>query len=332
MFNSELLLGRPMRIMWSNCEPKAKTIEGGKIFIRNLHRSVNSIFLSDTFSKFGKIVSCKAVESKDFGYIQYESAKAAALAIQRFNGKVLNNRQITIEYFKSREEREAEMRKAEARKAPGKPRQPVCPPCFETRTPVVEPPRSEDTVQTIEASASEDAVQTIEASASEDIVQTIEASASEDTVQTIEASASEDIVRIVDTASSSTVAQDKAEAVETAAPEKTLEAAETAAPEETPEVPNLSPPQKRLTIYILESAALEDQVQTAQEIHPTDANQITWMIVQQENNFEIMNIISDPRLLRAKVDKMDALLKARAAGYKPESLKTIFESGNKKKK
>ncbi|KAK3526110.1 hypothetical protein QTP70_015966, partial [Hemibagrus guttatus] len=102
-----------------------------------------------------------------------------------------------------------------------------------------------------------------------------------------------------------------------------------AVPEEVPKSP---PPQKRLTIYILESAPLEDQVQMAhdymlplvEEIHPTDANQITWMIVQEENNFEIMNIISDPELLQTKVDKMDTLLKARAAGYKPCSFKAGY--------
>ncbi|KAK3526542.1 hypothetical protein QTP70_030768 [Hemibagrus guttatus] len=347
IFNFEPLLGRPMSVMWSQWKPKANTMKGGKIFIRNLDWSVNSISLFDTFSEFGRIVSCKAVESKGFGYIQYESAKAAALAIECLNGKLLNNRRITIEYFKSWEEREAEVCKAEAHKATTKLLRAVRPPCFETRTPAVEPPHSEDTVQTVEASAPEDTVQTVEASAPEDTVQTVEASAPEDTVQTVEASAPEDTVQTVE----ASAPEDTVQTVEASASERTLsKTVEASASEDivqivdnaasNNEVPKSPPPQKRLTIYILESAPLEDQVQMAhdymlplvEEIHPTDANQITWMIVQEENNFEIMNIISDPELLRTKVDKMDALLRARAAGYKPETLKMIFKTDNKKRR
>ncbi|XP_058241286.1 uncharacterized protein LOC131349728 [Hemibagrus wyckioides] len=113
MFNFELLLERPMRVMWSNWEPTAKPIKGGNIFIRNLDWSIDCTSLFDTFSVFGRIVSCKVVESKGFGYVQYESAEAAALAIERLNGKLLNDRQVTIEYFRSWEERKVEVRRAE---------------------------------------------------------------------------------------------------------------------------------------------------------------------------------------------------------------------------
>ncbi|XP_058241327.1 polyadenylate-binding protein 1A-like [Hemibagrus wyckioides] len=90
MFNFELLLGRPMRVMWSNWEPTAKPIKGGNIFIRNLDWSIDCTSLFDTFSVFGRIVSCKVVESKGYGYVQYESAEAA----ERLNGKLLNDRQV----------------------------------------------------------------------------------------------------------------------------------------------------------------------------------------------------------------------------------------------
>ncbi|XP_058259270.1 polyadenylate-binding protein 3-like [Hemibagrus wyckioides] len=113
MFNFELLLGRPMRVMWSHWEPTAKPIKGGNIFIKNLDWSIDCTSLFDTFSVFGRIVSCKVVESKRYGYVQYESAEAAALAIERLNGKLLNDRQVTIEYFRSWEERKVEVRRAE---------------------------------------------------------------------------------------------------------------------------------------------------------------------------------------------------------------------------
>ncbi|GAA6095322.1 polyadenylate-binding protein 1A-like, partial [Tachysurus ichikawai] len=108
MFNFELLLDRPMRVMWSRWEPTAKLIKGSNVIIKNLHQSINDVALFDTFSVFGRIVSCKVVESKGFGFIQFEAPEAAAMAIRQVNGMILKGRQVTIKYFKSQEERKAE--------------------------------------------------------------------------------------------------------------------------------------------------------------------------------------------------------------------------------
>ncbi|KAK3522214.1 hypothetical protein QTP70_032776, partial [Hemibagrus guttatus] len=113
MLNFEPFLDRPMHVMWSEWELMAKRINGGNIFIQNLDESIDSVALFDTFSKFGRIVSCKfqilrcsdldicVVDSKSYGYIQYDSAEAAALAIEQLNGMLLNVREITIEYCKA---------------------------------------------------------------------------------------------------------------------------------------------------------------------------------------------------------------------------------------
>ncbi|KAG7313713.1 hypothetical protein KOW79_000062 [Hemibagrus wyckioides] len=69
------------------------------LFVKDLHPEVSEV-----------------VESKGYGYVQYESAEAAALAIERLNGKLLNDRQVTIEYFRSWEERKVEVRRAEENK------------------------------------------------------------------------------------------------------------------------------------------------------------------------------------------------------------------------
>ncbi|KAK3518197.1 hypothetical protein QTP70_033897 [Hemibagrus guttatus] len=107
MLNFEPLLDRPMHVMWSEWELMAKRTKGSNIFIQNLDESIDSIALFDTFSLFGRIVSCKVVDSKGYGYVQYDSAEAAALAIEKVNGMLLRDREITIEYFKPREERKA---------------------------------------------------------------------------------------------------------------------------------------------------------------------------------------------------------------------------------
>ncbi|XP_053493097.1 polyadenylate-binding protein 1-like isoform X2 [Ictalurus furcatus] len=106
------------------------------------------------------------------------------------------------------------------------------------------------------------------------------------------------------------------------------------------DVPTYPPAGKRLTIYMLESSRLDDQIQMThdhllplvEEIHPTQANKITWMLLEDANNFEIIDTIPYPELLRTKVDEMDALLKAREAGCKPETLKMLFNNNNKKNK
>ncbi|KAG7313765.1 hypothetical protein KOW79_000007 [Hemibagrus wyckioides] len=258
MFSFELLLGRPMHVMWSNWEPTTKPIKGGNIFIRNLDWSIDCTSLFDTFSVFGRIVSCK-----------YESAEAA----ERLNGKLLNDRQVTIEYFRSWEEpkveaRRAEEPKVEAHKAeepkvearkfikkidhtihrkclrrappllynvPPKLRQPVLPPWFKRST--LKTPCTKDTVQSTKASASEDISQIVYTAASQMVqaagspapvnnVEAVETAGPENSEESVETAASEGSVEAVKTVAS----DDRVEAVEATAP---VEATETAAPEET---------------------------------------------------------------------------------------------------
>ncbi|MCI4386465.1 hypothetical protein PGIGA_G00062640 [Pangasianodon gigas] len=110
--NFELLMGQPMRIMWSQRDSSLRKTGIGNLFIKNLDKSIDSMALFDTFSIFGKVLSCKVVRyekgSKGYGYVHYNSAEAADLAMERLNGKLLNGRKVFIEHFKSREERKAE--------------------------------------------------------------------------------------------------------------------------------------------------------------------------------------------------------------------------------
>ncbi|KAG7313744.1 hypothetical protein KOW79_000029, partial [Hemibagrus wyckioides] len=332
MFNFELLLGRPMRVMWSNWEPTAKPIKGGNIFIRNLDWSIDCTSLFDTFSVFGRIVSCKVVESKGYGYVQYESAEAA----ERLNGKLLNDRQ-SWERFVQNERHIASLKQVRRWAIPHSY-------ILETNKKAVGASSGQKTVHNPDrkpASASEDISQIVYTAASQMVqaagspapvnnVEAVETAGPENSEESVETAASEGSVEAVKTVAS----DDRVEAVEATAP---VEATETAAPEETLEavseirvpaplqdVPKFPPPQKRLTIYMLESADLDDQITMAYdyllplvaEIHPADAKQITLMLVQGENNFKIMNMISDPEHLQAKVDKMDTLLRARETGVK----------------
>ncbi|XP_026995795.1 polyadenylate-binding protein 1-like 2 [Tachysurus fulvidraco] len=106
MFNFETLMGRPMRVKWSlknNCL--------GKLIIKNLDKSVDILTIFDTFSRFGKVLSCKVANekgSKGFGFVQFESEEAASRARKNLNGKYLKNCKVFIERFKPHEEHKAE--------------------------------------------------------------------------------------------------------------------------------------------------------------------------------------------------------------------------------
>ncbi|GAA6087570.1 polyadenylate-binding protein 1-like [Tachysurus ichikawai] len=83
---------------------------GVELFVRGLDSNVDEYPLYKKFLRFGNISRAKVVESKGYGYVQFESQEAAASAIKRLNGMLLNDQYVTIEYFKDRDERKPEVR------------------------------------------------------------------------------------------------------------------------------------------------------------------------------------------------------------------------------
>ncbi|XP_060747560.1 polyadenylate-binding protein 1-B-like [Tachysurus vachellii] len=112
MYNFKPLMGRPMRVVWYQRDPALRKSCVGKLIIKNLDKSVDNVTLFETFSVFGKVLSCKVVAnnkgSKGFGFVQFESEEAASKAMKELNSKYLKNRKVFIEHFKPREERKAE--------------------------------------------------------------------------------------------------------------------------------------------------------------------------------------------------------------------------------
>ncbi|KAG7313719.1 hypothetical protein KOW79_000068 [Hemibagrus wyckioides] len=319
MFSFEILLGRPMRVMWSNWEPTAKPIKGGNIFIRNLDWSIDCTSLFDTFSVFGRIVSCKVVESKGYGYVQYESAEAA----ERLNGKLLNDRQVTIEYFRSWEEPKVEVCRAEEPKVEAR----------RAEEPKVEARRAEE--PKVEAHKAEEPkvearkfIKKIDHTIHRKCLRrappllynvppklrqpvlppwfersTLKTPCTKDTVQSTKASASEDISQIVYTAASQMVQAagspapvNNVEAVETAGPENSEESVETAASEGSVEA--------------VKRVASDDRVEAVEATAPVEATETA----APEETLEAVSEIRVPAPLQ--VDKMDTLLRAREAGVK----------------
>ncbi|CCE79554.1 Piso0_001626 [Millerozyma farinosa CBS 7064] len=117
--NYSLIDGRPCRIMWSQRDPSLRRNGEGNIFIKNLHPAIDNKALHDTFSAFGKILSCKVAtdeqgNSKCFGFVHYETAEAARAAIENVNGMLLNDREVYVGKHVSKKDRESKFEEMKA--------------------------------------------------------------------------------------------------------------------------------------------------------------------------------------------------------------------------
>lgn len=102
--NFDLLLDKPMRIMWSQRDPALRRSGVGNVFIKNLDESIDNKQLFDTFSTFGDIISCKIMcdekgKSKGYGFVHFERHDAAQESIKRVNEMLLNGKKVYVGYF-----------------------------------------------------------------------------------------------------------------------------------------------------------------------------------------------------------------------------------------
>ncbi|KAA0156670.1 hypothetical protein FNF29_00781 [Cafeteria roenbergensis] len=113
--NYTVFKGRPCRIMWSTRGRSAARNTSANIVIKNLSAKTSPKEVDDAASYFGTIVSCKVPvdsegNSKGYAFVQFDSAEAAANAIEELNGSENEGSTWTVEPFKSRAERVAEQK------------------------------------------------------------------------------------------------------------------------------------------------------------------------------------------------------------------------------
>uniref|UniRef100_A0A7N1A7V8 RRM domain-containing protein n=1 Tax=Kalanchoe fedtschenkoi TaxID=63787 RepID=A0A7N1A7V8_KALFE len=107
------LNGKPIRNMYSYRNATIKKSGAGNIFIKNLDKSID---LLDTFSSFGNVLSCKVAldsfgQSKGYGFVQFDNAVSAETAISKLNGMLMNDKQVFVEPYVRKQEREAALDK-----------------------------------------------------------------------------------------------------------------------------------------------------------------------------------------------------------------------------
>ncbi|GBG91851.1 hypothetical protein CBR_g53742 [Chara braunii] len=108
--NYTALNSKPVRIMWSHRDPSTRKSGVGNIFIKNLEESIDNKALHDTFVIFGNILSCKVAtdggKSKGYGFVHFETKEAAALAIEKVNGKLLKDKKVFVGPFVKKTDRQ----------------------------------------------------------------------------------------------------------------------------------------------------------------------------------------------------------------------------------
>ena len=110
--NYSPIKGRPCRIMWSQRDPSLRRAGAGNIFIKNLDPAIDNKDLHDTFSTFGKILSCKIATddfgaSKGYGFVHFETTHAAESAIKNVNGMLLNDRKVFVGLHVPKQDRQS---------------------------------------------------------------------------------------------------------------------------------------------------------------------------------------------------------------------------------
>jgi cold-inducible RNA-binding protein len=88
-----------------------ETHMGTRLFVGNLSWGTNDQSLQAAFAQAGSVVSASVItdkmtgRSKGFGFVEMGSESEAAAAIDMWNGKELDGRQITVNEARPREER-----------------------------------------------------------------------------------------------------------------------------------------------------------------------------------------------------------------------------------
>jgi len=112
--NFDMMMNKPIRIMWSQRDPSIRRSGNGNVFIKNLDKHIDAKAFYDTFSMFGTILSCKVAndsegQSKGYGFIHFETEESAQNAIEKINGMLIEGKKVFVGKFQPRASRMKEL-------------------------------------------------------------------------------------------------------------------------------------------------------------------------------------------------------------------------------
>lgn len=121
ILNGIKLFGKPIRVNMAAADTKEPVDIGANLFIGNLDASVDERMLYDTFNTFGTILGAPKIardsvtnESKNHGFVSFDSFEASDAAIEALNNQYLANRPMTVAYAIKKDARHGERHGTEA--------------------------------------------------------------------------------------------------------------------------------------------------------------------------------------------------------------------------
>lgn len=93
---------------------RQRKFAGVNLYVKNLVETVDDVRLTEEFSKFGSIVSCKVMRTPDgksrgFGFVCFNTADEATKAVQEMNGKMLEAKPLYVALAQKKEVRQAQL-------------------------------------------------------------------------------------------------------------------------------------------------------------------------------------------------------------------------------
>ncbi|XP_071572143.1 polyadenylate-binding protein-like [Temnothorax nylanderi] len=113
IINFCIINGRPIQIMRYKDFPTLSKFDDKNVSITNLDKKIDHQALYDTFSAFGKIVTCKVEKSESKGtskgYVHFETKEAANKSIKEINKMLRSGRKVYIGKFIPHKERRKDL-------------------------------------------------------------------------------------------------------------------------------------------------------------------------------------------------------------------------------
>merc|ERR1711935_880368 len=107
-----VLLGKEIRVQFKTNAGEFQA--DANLFFNNLSKSMSAKALESECENFGRVMSCKLKYDSDgvpigYGYVQFEDKEDAARCIEGLNGKILNDKAISVSKFVQRSKRAANL-------------------------------------------------------------------------------------------------------------------------------------------------------------------------------------------------------------------------------